>query len=112
MRPVRDRTGKPWQNLATLPGLVCDRPAKRSSLLAHGHSDRIHGGTVPGLVRRPLVIWLLAALAVPVLLTAVLIPAKAGTTEDDLHDRTLAALQSRGINGAEVDVHGRDATVA
>jgi outer membrane protein OmpA-like peptidoglycan-associated protein len=67
---------------------------------------------VPGLVRRPVVVWLLAALAVPVLLTAVLIPAKAGTTEDDLRDRTLAALQSRGIDGAEVDVHGRDATVA
>jgi OmpA-OmpF porin, OOP family len=67
---------------------------------------------VPRLVRRPVVVWLLAALAVPVLLTAVLIPAKAGTTEDDLRDRTLAALQSRGINGAEVDVHGRDATVA
>jgi len=57
-------------------------------------------------------VWLLAALAVPVLLTAVLIPAKAGTTEDDLRDRTLTALQSHGINGAEVDVHGRDATVA
>jgi OmpA-OmpF porin, OOP family len=66
---------------------------------------------VPGLVRRPVVVWLLAALAVPVLLTAVLIPAKAGTTEDDLRDRSLAALQSRGINGAEVDVDGRDATV-
>ncbi len=67
---------------------------------------------MPGLVRRPVVVWLLAALAVPVLLTAVLIPAKAGTTEDDLRDRTLTALQARGINGAEVDVHGRDATVA
>lgn len=67
---------------------------------------------MPGLVRRPIVVWLLAALAVPVLLTAVLIPAKAGTTEDDLRDRSLAALQARGINGAEVDVDGRDATVA
>jgi outer membrane protein OmpA-like peptidoglycan-associated protein len=66
---------------------------------------------VPGLVRRPVVVWLLAALAVPVLLTAVLIPAKAGTTEDDLRDRSLAALQARGINGADVDVDGRDATV-
>ncbi|MGW1339919.1 channel-forming protein ArfA/OmpATb [Kribbella sp. NPDC002412] len=67
---------------------------------------------MPGLVRRPIVVWLLAALAVPVLLTAVLIPAKAGTTEDDLRDRSVAALQARGINGAEVDVDGRDATVA
>jgi outer membrane protein OmpA-like peptidoglycan-associated protein len=66
---------------------------------------------VPGLVRRPVVVWLLAALAVPVLLTAVLIPAKAGTTEDDLRDRSLAALQARGINGADIDVDGRDATV-
>lgn len=67
---------------------------------------------MPGLVRRPVVVWLLAALAVPVLLTAVLIPARAGSTEDDLRDRSLAALQARGINGAEVDVDGRDATVA
>ncbi|MFI7064757.1 OmpA family protein [Kribbella sp. NPDC050124] len=67
---------------------------------------------MPGLVRRPIVVWLLAALAVPVLLTAVLIPARAGTTEDDLRDRSIAALQARGITGAEVDVDGRDATVA
>jgi outer membrane protein OmpA-like peptidoglycan-associated protein len=67
---------------------------------------------VPGHVRRPVVVWLLAALAVPVLLTAVLIPAKAGTTEDELRDRSLAALQARGINGTQVDVDGRDATVA
>ncbi|WP_433160355.1 channel-forming protein ArfA/OmpATb [Kribbella sp. CA-247076] len=65
-----------------------------------------------GLVRRPVVVWLLAALAVPVLLTAVLIPARAGSTEDDLRDRSLAALQARGITGAEVSVDGRDATVA
>jgi OOP family OmpA-OmpF porin len=66
---------------------------------------------VPGLVRRPLVIWLLAALAVPVLLTAVLIPAKAGTTEDDLHDRTLAALQARGIETRSIDFNGREAKI-
>jgi len=46
-----------------------------------------------------------------VLLTAVLIPAKAGTTEDELSDRTQAALQARGISGATVDIDGRDATV-
>jgi OOP family OmpA-OmpF porin len=67
---------------------------------------------VPGLVRRPIVVWLLAALAVPVLLTAVLIPAKAGTTEDELRDRTLTALQARGIEAGSVDFDGRDATVA
>ncbi len=66
---------------------------------------------MPGLVRRPVVVWLLAALAVPVLLTAVLIPARAGTTEDDLRDRSQAALQARGISGAEIDVDGRNATV-
>jgi OOP family OmpA-OmpF porin len=63
------------------------------------------------LVRRPLVIWLLAALAVPVLLTAILIPARAGTTEDDLHDRTVAALQARGIETGSIDFDGRDAKV-
>ncbi|MFD3406111.1 OmpA family protein [Kribbella sp. NPDC058693] len=66
---------------------------------------------MPGLVRRPLVIWLLAALAVPVLLTAVLIPARAGTTEDDLRDRTVAALKARGIENAAVDFDGRDAKI-
>jgi OOP family OmpA-OmpF porin len=66
---------------------------------------------VPRLIRRPLVVWLLAALAVPVLLTAVLIPAKAGTTEDDLRDRTLAALQARGIETGSVDFDGRDAKI-
>ena len=66
---------------------------------------------MPGLVRRPIVVWLLAALAVPVLLTAVLIPAKAGTTEDDLRDRTLAALQARGIETSQVDFDGRDAKI-
>ncbi|TDD26594.1 OmpA family protein [Kribbella turkmenica] len=65
-----------------------------------------------GLVRRPVVVWLLAALAVPVLLTAVLIPARAGTTEEEIRDRSIAALQARGISGAEVDVDGRDAKVA
>jgi len=66
---------------------------------------------VPGLVRRPIVIWLLAALAVPVLLTAVLIPARAGTTEDDLRDQTVAALQARGIESGSVDFDGRDAKI-
>ncbi|MEU4195771.1 OmpA family protein [Kribbella sp. NPDC026611] len=64
-----------------------------------------------GLVRRPILIWLLAALAVPVLLTAVLIPAKASTTEDDLRDRTMAALRARGVESASVDFDGRDAKI-
>jgi OmpA-OmpF porin, OOP family len=66
---------------------------------------------VRGLIRRPLVIWLLAALAVPVLLTAVLIPARAGTTEDELRDRTLTALQARGIEAGSIDFDGRDAKI-
>lgn len=66
---------------------------------------------MPGLVRRPLVIWLLAALAVPVLLTAVLVPARAGTTEDDLRARTTAALKARGIETSVVDFDGRDAHI-
>jgi OOP family OmpA-OmpF porin len=66
---------------------------------------------VSGLVRRPLVIWLLAALAVPVLLTAVLVPARAGTTEDDLRERTEAALKARGIESSSVDFDGRDAHI-
>ncbi|WP_427890912.1 OmpA family protein [Kribbella sp. GL6] len=66
---------------------------------------------MPGPVRRPLVIWLLAALAVPVLLTAILVPARAGTTEDDLRERTEAALKARGIEAGRVDFDGRDARV-
>ncbi|HWD83915.1 MAG TPA: OmpA family protein [Kribbella sp.] len=66
---------------------------------------------MPRLIRRPLVIWLLAALAVPLLLTAVLVPARAGTTEDDLRERTQAALKARGIETGVVDFDGRDAHV-
>lgn len=66
---------------------------------------------MPGLVRRPLVGWLLAALAVPVLLTAVLIPVKAGSIEDELRAQATTALTERGINGATVVMHGRDASI-
>ncbi len=66
---------------------------------------------MPGLVRRPLVGWLLAALAVPVLLTAVLIPVKAGSIEDELRAQATTALTERGINGATVVMDGRDASV-
>ncbi|GAA0600704.1 OmpA family protein [Kribbella sandramycini] len=65
---------------------------------------------MPGLVRRPLVIWLLAALAVPVLLVAVLVPATAGSTEDQLRAQTEAALRASGVN-ATVTMDGRDASV-
>jgi outer membrane protein OmpA-like peptidoglycan-associated protein len=72
----------------------------------------LDGGTVPGLARRrPGFVWLLAAVLVPVLLTAVVIGIKAGPTEDDLRQRSLAALDARGITGVRVDFSGRDATV-
>lgn len=64
-----------------------------------------------GVTRRPALVWLLAALIVPVLLAAALLVAKTGSTEDDLRDRSLAALEARGITGVEVEFSGRDATV-
>jgi len=66
---------------------------------------------VPGLVRRPVVVWLLAAVAVPVLLTAVLLPVRADSIEDELRTQAVAALAARGINGATVVMDGRDASV-
>lgn len=67
---------------------------------------------MPGLARRrPGFVWLLAAVLVPVLLAAVVIGLKAGPTEDDLRQRSLAALDARGITGVRVDFSGRDATV-
>jgi outer membrane protein OmpA-like peptidoglycan-associated protein len=67
---------------------------------------------VPGLVRRrPGFVWLLAAVLVPVLLTALVIGIKTKPTEDDLRQRSLAALDARGITGVQVDFSGRDATV-
>lgn len=72
----------------------------------------VAAATSPGLVRRrPGFVWLLAALLVPVLLTALVIGIKAGPTEDDLRQRSLAALDARGITGVQVDFSGRDATV-
>lgn len=68
--------------------------------------------TSTGLVRRrPGFVWLLATLLVPAVLAAVLLIARTGPTEDELRDRSLAALQAQGINGAQVTVDGRDATV-
>lgn len=67
---------------------------------------------MPGLARRrPGFVWLLAAVLVPVLLAAVVIAIKTGPTEDDLRQRSLAALDARGITGVRVDFSGRDATV-
>ena len=55
---------------------------------------------MPGLARRrPGFVWLLAAVLVPVLLTAVVIGIKAGPTEDDLQQRSLAALDADGALG-------------
>jgi OOP family OmpA-OmpF porin len=41
----------------------------------------------------------------------VLLGANAGATESDLRDRSLAALEARGVSGVEVAFSGRDATV-
>lgn len=69
--------------------------------------------TRPRLVRwRPSLVWLLAAVLVPVLLAAVLLGAKAGATESDLESRSRAALEARGITGVQVEFDGRDATVS
>ena len=54
---------------------------------------------------------LLAALAVPVLLTAVLIPVRAGSVEDELRAQATTALADHGINGATVVMDGRDARI-
>lgn len=64
------------------------------------------------LVRRHpgLLLWLAIAL-VPVLLTALMLGIRAGAIEDDLRDRSLAALEAEGITGAQVELSGRDATV-
>jgi OOP family OmpA-OmpF porin len=61
--------------------------------------------------RRPGLVWLLAVLIIPVLLTAVLLAVRTGRTEDDLRNRSQAALESRGITGVQVQFSGRDATV-
>jgi outer membrane protein OmpA-like peptidoglycan-associated protein len=55
--------------------------------------------------------WLLAAVLVPAILAAVLLVTRTGPTEDDLRDRSLAALQAKGISGVQVTINGRDATV-
>jgi OOP family OmpA-OmpF porin len=61
--------------------------------------------------RRPGLVWLLAVLIVPVLLTGVLLAVRTGPTEDDLRNRSQAALEARGITGARVQFSGRDAMV-
>lgn len=61
--------------------------------------------------RRPGLIWLLAAVLVPALLAVALLALRTGPTEDDLRQRSLAALEAKGITGAQVRFSGRDATV-
>lgn len=68
--------------------------------------------TSTGLVRRrPGLVWLLAALVVPLLLTVALLAVRSGPTEDELRERSLAALAARGLTGVQVEFSGRDATV-
>jgi OOP family OmpA-OmpF porin len=83
-----------------------------------GTSDENPSGPIPavatstGLVhRRPGFVWLLAAVLVTALLAAALLVTRTGATEDDLRERSLAALQAQGINGAQVEIDGRDATI-
>jgi OOP family OmpA-OmpF porin len=83
-----------------------------------GFSDESRSDPVPaaatsiGLVRRrPGLAWLLAALVIPVLLTALMLAVRTGPTEDDLQNRSQAALAARGITGVRVQFSGRDATV-
>lgn len=83
-----------------------------------GFSDESRSDPVPaaatstGLVRRrPGLVWLLAVLLIPVLLTAVLLAIRTGPTEDALRNRSQAALEARGITGVQVQFSGRDATV-
>jgi outer membrane protein OmpA-like peptidoglycan-associated protein len=45
------------------------------------------------------------------LVAAALLVVKTASTEDDLRDRSLAALQARGITGVQIQFSGRDATV-
>ena len=83
-----------------------------------GFSDESRSDPVPAAAtstrlvrRRPGLVWLLAVLIIPVLLTAVLLAVRTGRTEDDLRNRSQAALESRGITGVQVQFSGRDATV-
>jgi OOP family OmpA-OmpF porin len=83
-----------------------------------GFSDESRSDPVPaaatsiGLVRRrPGLVWLVAVLIIPILLTAVLLAVRTGPTEDDLRNRSQAALAARGITGVQVHFSGRDATV-
>jgi OOP family OmpA-OmpF porin len=61
--------------------------------------------------RRPGLVWLVAVLIIPVLLSAVLLAIRTGPTENDLRNRSQDALESRGITGVQVQFSGRDATV-
>lgn len=77
----------------------------------NAQSDPAATPTGGRLSRRPGLHWLLAAVLVPALLATVLLVLRTGPTEDDLRQRSLAALEARGITGAQVRFSGRDATV-
>lgn len=69
-------------------------------------------GPATSFFRRPWVLWLLALLLVPVLITAALLSLRTGPIEEDLHRRSMEALASAGITGAKVEFTGRDARVS
>ena len=56
--------------------------------------------------------WWLALLLVPLLLAALLAGLKGGDLEGDLKERTEAALDAKGVSGADVDFDGRDGSIS
>jgi len=56
--------------------------------------------------------WLMAVLVVPLALAAVLAVVRGDKFEDNLRDRSLAALSSAGLSGVEVVFDGRDAALS
>ena len=55
--------------------------------------------------------WLVAVLVVPLVLAAVLAVVRGDKIEDNLRDRSMAALSSAGLFAAGVGFDGRDATL-
>jgi hypothetical protein len=56
--------------------------------------------------------WLVAVLVVPLVLAAALAVARGDKLEDNLRDRSMAALSSAGLSGVEVVFDGRDAALS
>jgi len=75
-------------------------------------SDLAPPAASAGRLVRPVSLWFLALVLVPVLLTALLLVFRTGSMEDDLQRRSLAALSAEGITGATVEFSGRDATIS